>query len=99
MALATVFRTTWCNHEGAQAFSAARNYRCIRMRRKPDDGVKRNPSRTGNQYTDRDINWAPGYGPVADAPLPKNGQGDTSVDARAEAMIRRMEEENRRLRE
>jgi hypothetical protein len=75
------------------------NHRCIRMRRKPDDGVRRNPARTGNQYTDRDINWAPGYGPGADATLQRNGQSGTSVDARAEATIRRMAEGNRRLRE
>jgi hypothetical protein len=61
------------------------NHRCIRMRRKPDDGVKRNPARTGNPYIDRDINWAPGYGPGAGAPLPSNAQGDNGVDARAEA--------------
>jgi hypothetical protein len=69
------------------------------MRRKPDDGVKINPARTGNQYTYRDINWAPGYGPGAYATLQRNGQGGTSVDARAKGMIRRMAEENRRLRE
>jgi hypothetical protein len=76
-----------------------KNHRCIRMRRTPDDGVKQNPAHTGNQYTYRDINWAPGYCPGAGAPLPSNAQGGTSVDAQAEAMIRRMEEENRRPRE